>query len=267
MTATPSLVWLPMDNRLLGEAHQAAPFLVLGEKYARALTTCAQAQPCTFPLAGADDVDALLSLVDGVMLTGSPANIHPSHFGQTVADTSLPLDPKRDALTLALVTACVAQEVPLLGVCRGFQEINVALGGSLHQQVHNLPGKMDHREDKSRGFDDQYQVAHAIDIVPNSALEQWAGGTSTMVNSLHGQGVDRLADGLEALAFAPDGVVEAFGVKGARTFAYGMQFHPEWHCWDNPFYAAIFKSFGQACAQRGAQRVQGLLSKSVEAVP
>lgn len=267
MTAPPSLVWLPMDHRLLGDAPQAAPFLVLGDKYARALKVGADAQPCTFPLADAADIDALLGLVDGVMLTGSPANIHPSHFDQTVADASLPLDPARDALTLALVNACVAQGIPLLGVCRGFQEMNVAMGGSLHQQVQRVPGKLDHREDKTREFDAQYQPAHAIDIKAGGVLEQWAGGTTTMVNSLHGQGVDRLADGLEALAHAPDGIVEAFGVKGARTFAYGMQFHPEWRCWDNAFYAAIFAAFGKACAMRSAQRVQALLSKSVEAVP
>ena len=267
MTAPTSLVWLPMDTRLLGEAPQSAPFLVLGDKYARALKVGANAQPCTFPLAASGDIKGLLALVDGVMLTGSPANIHPSHFGQPVADTSLPLDQARDALTLSLVRACLEQDIPLLGVCRGFQEINVAMGGSLHQQVQNLPGKRDHREDKTRDFDNQYELAHAIDIVPGSALEQWAGGTTTMVNSLHGQGVDRLADGLEALAYAPDGIIEAFGVKGANTFAYGMQFHPEWRCWDSPFYTAIFKAFGQACAARAAQRMQGLLSKSVEAVP
>ena len=267
MTAPACLVWLPMDARLLGDAPQSAPFLVLGDKYARALKLGANAQPCTFPLAQSDDIDALLSLVDGVMLTGSPANSHPSHFGQAVADESLPLDPARDALTLALVKACLLQDIPLLGVCRGFQEINVAMGGSLHQQIQNLPGKLDHREDKTRDFDQQYAPAHAINLVAGSALARWAGGTTTMVNSLHGQGVDRLASGLEALAYAPDGVIEAFGVKGARTFAYGLQFHPEWRCWDNPFYAAIFKAFGQACAKRGAQRVQAMLSKSVDAVP
>ena len=161
----------------------------------------------------------------------------------------------------------MVQGVPLLGVCRGFQEINVAMGGSLHQQVQHVPGKMDHREDKTRDFDSQYELAHPIRIRPESVLAQWAGGTTAMVNSLHGQGIDRLADGLEALAHAPDGIIEAFGVTGARTFAYGVPFHPAWRCWDNPFYAAIFKAFGQACTQRGAQRVQSTLSKSVEAVP
>ena len=263
MTVAPSLVWLPIDHRFLG----AAPFLVLGDKYARAVQIGARAQPCTFPLARASDIDGLLALVDGVMLTGSPANIHPSHFGQPVADETLPLDAERDGLTLSLVSACVTQGVPLLGVCRGFQEINVAMGGSLHQQVQHVPGKMDHREDKTRDFDSQYALAHPIHMQPESVLAHWAGGTTAMVNSLHGQGIDRLADGLEALAHAPDGIIEAFGVTGARTFAYGMQFHPEWRCWDNPFYTAIFKAFGQACAQRGAQRVQCTLSKSVEVVP
>ena len=132
MIPSPSMVWLPADHRLLGDHGHQMPFLLLGDKYARAVKVGAHAQPVMFPLADAAQVPALLSLVDGVMLTGSPSNVHPSHFDEDVADPSLPLDTERDSLTLALVRACVQQAVPLLGVCRGFQEINVALGGSLH---------------------------------------------------------------------------------------------------------------------------------------
>ncbi len=246
-TTPPCLVWLPADHRLLGEDGVPSPFLVLGDKYARAVTRCSGAQPVVFPLASADQVDELLALVDGVMLTGSPSNVHPSHFGQQVADPSLPLDAERDSLTLALVRQCVAQGVPLLGVCRGFQEINVALGGSLHQRVHQVPGLMDHREPADAPLEVQYGLSHAIRIVSGSALAQWAGGTEARVNSLHGQGVDRLADGLAPLAHAPDGLVEAFAVRDARAFAYAFQWHPEWQCWDNPLYAAIFQAFGEAC--------------------
>ncbi|MDZ4130298.1 MAG: gamma-glutamyl-gamma-aminobutyrate hydrolase family protein [Hydrogenophaga sp.] len=144
----------------------------------------------------------------------------------------------------------------MLGICRGFQEINVALGGTLHQRVQEVPGLMDHREPKAAPPDEQYAPRHSVRLAPGSVFEQWAGGSETEVNSLHGQGINRLADGLEALAHAPDGVVEAFGVRGARTFAYAVQFHPEWRCWETPFYATIFEAFGRACRSRHSLRLQ-----------
>jgi putative glutamine amidotransferase len=255
----PCLVWLPADHRMLGEEDggQPSPFLVLGEKYATAITRCAQAQPVLFPLAGAATVVDLLALVDGVMLTGSPANVHPSHFGEDVADASLPLDPRRDALTLELVRQSVALGVPLLGVCRGFQEINVALGGTLHQRVHRVPGMLDHREGPQEPLAQQYAPRHEIRIEPGSVLAQWAGGAVARVNSLHGQGVARLAPGLQPLAYAPDGLVEAFSIRDAGAFAFAFQWHPEWLCWETPLYAAIFKAFGEACRQRQQLRLQG----------
>lgn len=243
-------VWLPADHRVLG----AMPYLVLGDKYARAVRVGAKAQPVVFPLVQAAQIPALLARVDGVMLTGSPSNVHPSHFDEEVADPSLPLDAERDQLTLALIRTCVTQGVPLLGICRGFQEINVAMGGSLHQGVQNVPGHFDHREPSDVPPDRQYAPAHDIQIAFGSPLAAWAGGTTARVNSLHGQGIKRLAPGLRALAHASDGLVEAFEVKGARTFALAVQWHPEWRCWENPFYAAVFQAFGQACVRRAQQR-------------
>lgn len=255
---TPPLVWLPADHRLLGDDLHRMPFLVLGDKYARAVKVGAAAQPVMFPLAEASQIPALLALVDGVMLTGSPANVHPSHFDEPVADPSLPLDPERDGLTLALVKACVAQGVPLLGICRGFQEINVAFGGSLHQRVHLVPGMMDHREPGNVAPVQQYAPAHTIAIEPGSCLATWAGGTMASVNSLHGQGVNRLGAGLRALAHAPDGLVESFEIEGVTTFAVAMQWHPEWRCWESPFYTAIFQAFGEACEARRRGRPKGV---------
>ena len=254
---TPPLVWLPADHRLLGDDLHRMPYLVLGDKYARAVKVGAAAQPVMFPLAEASQIPALLALVDGVMLTGSPSNVHPSHFDEPVADPSLPLDPERDGLTLALIKACVAQGVPLLGICRGYQEINVAHGGSLHQRVHHVPGMMDHREPDHVPPVQQYAPAHTIHIVPGTCLAAWAGGTTASVNSLHGQGVNRLGAGLRALAHAPDGLVESFEIEGARAFAVAMQWHPEWRCWENPFYSAIFKAFGEACEARRRGRPKG----------
>lgn len=255
LTLPQALVWLPADHRFLGEDGDQTPFLVLGDKYARAVKLGAQAQPVLFPLADADQIPALLQVVDGVMLTGSPSNVHPSHFDQDVFDPSLPLDPARDALALALVRACVASGVPLLGICRGFQEINVALGGSLEQTVHARAGQLDHRAPAGVSVDKAYGPAHEVRFVPGSAFAQWAGGDTARVNSLHGQGIDRLATGLRALGHAPDGLVEALEIEGAQTFAYAVQWHPEWRCQDNPFYSAIFQAFGQACRHRQAARL------------
>ncbi|WP_180683787.1 gamma-glutamyl-gamma-aminobutyrate hydrolase family protein [Tepidicella baoligensis] len=252
----PPMVWLPADHRLLGDHGHAMPYLLLGDKYARAVKVGAHAQPVMFPLADAVQVPQLLDLVDGVMLTGSPSNVHPSHFHEEVHDPSLPLDPERDSLTLALVRACVEQGVPLLGICRGFQEINVALGGSLHQAVHTVAGLMDHREPDGVPIEQQYAPSHPVRLEPGSALAEWAGGTEVMVNSLHGQGIKRLADGLRPLAVAPDGLIEAFEVAGARAFAYAFQWHPEWRCWENPFYSAIFRAFGDAVRRRRQARLQ-----------
>jgi len=254
MTKPPCMVWLPADHRQLGEDGARLPFLVLGDKYARVVKYGVQAQPVIFGLAQASDIASLLPLVDGVMLTGSPSNVHPTHFDQEVTDSSLPLDPERDGLTLALVQACIEQQVPLLGVCRGFQEINVALGGSLAQQVHEVAGRLDHREPDGVALEQQYAPAHEVRFAAGSAFVQWAGGPVARVNSLHGQGIDRLAAGLEPQGWAPDGLVEAFRVREARAFACAVQWHPEWRFSENPFYSAIFKAFGDACRQRQATR-------------
>ena len=249
-----ALVWMPADHRLLGEEGHRAPFVVLGEKYARALRQCAHVQPVVFPLADAAQIQALLALVDGVLLTGSPSNVHPSHFGEDVLDPELPLDAERDALTLALVRACQVHDVPLLGICRGFQEINVALGGTLAQSVHGQYGYFDHRDPDGVSVNEAYGPAHEVHFTPNCVFAAWAGTQTAKVNSLHGQGVARLADGLRALGHSSDGLVEAFEIKGAASFAYAVQWHPEWNCQENSFYHAIFTAFGQACRRRHAVR-------------
>jgi len=256
MTAKQLLVWTPADHRLLGQGNNAMPYLVLGDKYARALRDCAGAQALLLPLADPADIVYWLDMVDGVMLTGSPSNVHPSYFGETVADGTLPLDRERDSLTLALVRACVAQAIPLLGICRGFQEMNVALGGSLLQQVHLTCGKNDHRDPLNEPFEVQYGPSHEIELQAGSLLAQLAGSLRVKVNSLHGQGVGRLADGLQAIAHADDGLVEAFQVKNAPGFTLGVQWHPEWRCHENPFYSAIFNAFSQAMQERRRDRLR-----------
>lgn len=247
-------VWMAHDHRELGVAPHQSRFTVLGEKYALAVRQCAHAQPVTFPAASVHDIDAVLAQCDGVVLTGSPSNVHPSRFGQEVKQPALPLDTRRDDITLALVQHCVDSGVPLLGICRGFQEINVALGGTLHQAVHNVPGLADHREPPELPYAEQYAPRHLVRVAAGSALAEWAGGHEVWVNSLHGQGVDRLAEGLEPLAHAPDGLVEAVRLRDARTFGFAVQWHPEWRCTENLFYLNTFRAFGDACRQRQRAR-------------
>lgn len=243
-----------MDHCLLGEP--PLPTLQLGDKYARAIKQAAAAQPVLFPLAQAAQIDTLLALVDGVMLTGSVSNVHPCHFAQSVADPALPLDGQRDALTLALVRACLAQGVPLLGICRGLQEINVALGGSLHQSVHDSAGLQDHRATHDAALEQLYGPSHRVNLVPGSVLAHWAKDDFAVVNSLHGQGIDRLGAGLRVLAHAPDGLVEAVEVTAAKAFACAVQWHPEWRFWENDFYQATFTAFGQACSAHQRERLR-----------
>ena len=197
------------------------------------------------------DLETVLALADGIFLTGSPSNVHPDHFGQAVHNPALPLDPLRDGTTLPLIRAAMQRGIPIFAVCRGFQEINVALGGSLHQAVQDVPGKMDHREDREQELDEQYAAAHPVHLVSGGLLTEILGpegeSGSIMVNSLHGQGLDRLADGIVVEAVAPDGLVEAYTLLGVADFALAVQWHPEWKLADNPVSIKLFAAFGAAC--------------------
>lgn len=150
--------------------------------------------------------------------------------------------------TFALLQAALALDLPVLAICRGFQELNVALGGSLHPQVHAVPGLADHREHPQAPVEVQYGPAHAVTLAGDGWLAQWPGSDHAQVNSVHGQGIARLADGLQVEAWAGDGLVEAARSRHHR-FVLGVQWHPEWRVMQAPFYHAIFRAFGQACRQ------------------
>jgi putative glutamine amidotransferase len=233
------------------------PFHVLGRKYADAVYAAAGCYPLLVPTGPTTDLKAYLDLADGVLLTGSPANVHPSHFGQTVRDPKLPLDQERDSVTLPLVRLAVERGVPLFAICRGLQEINVALGGSLHQAVHEEPGRFDHRADPQDAPDEQYGPSHPIDIVSGGELDQILGVPTLQVNSLHGQAIDRLAPGLRVEATALDGTVEAVHISAHPGFALAVQWHPEWKVLENPASTSIFRAFGDACRQAQARRLAG----------
>jgi len=238
------LVLVPACNRLLGEH----PFYIAGKKYIDAVRL-AGCQPLVVPSADENELDALLDLADGVLLTGSPSNVHPRHFDEAVHDPALPLDPLRDEWTLPLIRAVIARGIPLFGICRGTQETNVALGGSLHQAVHEVDGHADHRGADGAAAATVYGPAHPVHVVPGGVLEKVIGPSEFTVNSVHGQAVKRLADGLRVEARAPDGVVEAFSVADSAGFSLCVQWHPEWLAADNPVSMAMLTAFGGACRQ------------------
>ena len=232
-----------------------SPFHAVHEKYLTALVDGAGAQPVVIPaLADAGDVEPLLARLDGVLLTGCPSNVEPHHYGGPPSRPDVLHDAQRDGTVLPLIRAAVARAVPLFCICRGIQELNVALGGSLHQHLHEVPGRDDHRRDREAPVAEQLAPRQAIAITPGGLLARLAGGTQAMVNSLHGQGIDRLAAGLAVEAVAGDGTIEAVRVADAPAFALGVQWHPEWDVRDTALYAALFRAFGDACRRRAASR-------------
>jgi putative glutamine amidotransferase len=239
------IVLVPACTRQLGDH----PYYAAQVKYVEAVAIGARCAPLILPALGAAlDLETMLAECDGILLTGSASNVHPSHYAQPVLDPTLPQDAARDATTLPLIRAAVKRGIPLMAVCRGFQEMNVALGGSLHQAVQSVPGMMDHREDDSLSLDLQYASAHSIALTEHGTLQRILGGaTSIAVNSLHGQGVDQLAPGLVVEGRAPDGLVEAFSVADSPGFTLALQWHPEWKLTSNPDSMAMFAAFGDAC--------------------
>ena len=225
------------------------------EKYVAAASSASGVMPVLVPpLGNALDLDGLLDRLDGLLLTGSPSNVLPRHYDGPASAPGTLHDTHRDQTTLPLIRKAVSAGVPVLGLCRGFQELNVAFGGTLHQRVHELPGKLDHREDSTQPYEAQYGKAHRVELVRGGTLAELLGTTSIEVNSLHAQGVDRLAPGLEVEATAPDGLVEAFRVEGASTFALAVQWHPEWRVREDGPSLALFEAFGDACRARAAAR-------------
>ncbi|MBV8665741.1 MAG: gamma-glutamyl-gamma-aminobutyrate hydrolase family protein [Burkholderiaceae bacterium] len=220
-------------------------------KYVDAVVEGAGCAPLILPALGErTDWETVLHAAAGVMLTGSSSNVHPGHFGQAVHNPALPLDAARDATTFPLIRAAIKRGIPLLAICRGTQEVNVALGGSLHQAVQEVAGHMDHREAADAPLDVQYGPAHRVNIVAGGRLAHILDGAAEItVNSLHGQGVDRLAAGLQVEARADDGLIEAYSMPQAPGFMLAVQWHPEWRVTENPDAMKLFKAFGAACRE------------------
>ncbi|MFT3907594.1 MAG: gamma-glutamyl-gamma-aminobutyrate hydrolase family protein [Steroidobacteraceae bacterium] len=242
------LIGIPADRRQIGPQ----PYHMVTEKYLTAVLDAAGGIPVIIPAIGRElALDELLETVDGLLFMGSPSNVEPHRYQGMPSVAGTLHDPHRDDTTLPLIPKAVAAGVPVLGICRGFQEMNVAFGGTLCQRLHEQDGLMDHREDPSQPLDVQYGPAHEVELVRGGLLHRLAGGQERItVNSLHWQGVQQLGPGLAVEAHAPDGVVEAFRVEQAQRFAVAVQWHPEWRVMDNPFSRALFAAFGADCRAR-----------------
>jgi len=248
------LIGVPACSVLGGESS----FFKVGEKYVASVIDGAGGIPLVIPALGhVDQFDIMLAGLDGLLLTGSPSNVEPHHYAGTPARDGVERDPRRDATTLPLIRRAIERGVPILAICRGHQELNVALGGTLFQHVQELPGRIDHRSDKTKSYNDQYDIAHAIDIVAGGRLEALNGGRLTSeVNSLHEQAVDRVGAGLLVEAYAPDGTIEAMSLPAARAFTLSVQWHPEHPralAW--PLSRAMFQAFGDAARARAQARL------------
>ena len=245
------VIGIPADRRMVGRH----PFHMVGEKYARAVIDAAGAAPLLIPsLAEELGFEELVDRLDGLLFTGSPSNVEPHHYDGPPSAPGTLHDPARDATTLPLIRHAVDSGVPVFGICRGFQEMNVAFGGTLHQKLHEVPGLLDHRDDETQPLEVQYGPAHDVTLEPGGLLRSLADDDRIRVNSLHSQGIERLGAPLAVEARAPDGVIEAFRVRAAATFALAVQWHPEWKVMTNPFSRALFAAFGKAAAERSRQK-------------
>lgn len=224
------------------------PFHTVSARYPEAVIDAAGCLPVLIPAVGPKiDSTAVLDRLDGLLITGSPSNVEPYHYGGPPSMEGTLHDPDRDATTLPLIREAVRRNMPVLAICRGIQELNVALGGTLHQRIFEMPERFNHR--RRRGpmtLDERYGPAHTVKLTPGGRLIEIAGAPEVMVNSLHGQGIDRPGPDLLVEAVAPDGQIEGVSLPGAR-FVVGVQWHPEYKVLENPMSRALFDAFAQAC--------------------
>jgi putative glutamine amidotransferase len=237
------LVGLPADT------HESHGFLYhsIGDKYTRAVAEAALCTPVMIPsMIDVLNLDGLLDHFDGILMTGAISNVHPPHYGEEATPDHEPYDHARDATTLKLISRVIERGLPLFCICRGFQELNVVMGGTLETELQKGEGRLDHRSPKSDDVDIRYAPSHAINIRAGGMLEKILGKRETLVNSIHRQGIKRLAPRLAVEATASDGIIEAVSVRDAKTFAFGTQWHPEFRAMDNPDSVKIFAAFGEA---------------------
>jgi len=238
------LVGIICDREIIGP-HS---FHIVGDKYIQAILSESNCLPLLIPaLAENKIIDQIINTLDGLLVTGGYSMVDPLQYQDTPASAEIKLDTYRDNTSLPIIKKAVEQGVPVLGICRGFQEMNVAFGGSLHQALHQHGQFFEHRENKDHSLEQQYAASHKVRLTPKGKLAKLLNETAIDVNSLHTQGVDRLADNLLIEAVSEDGLVEAVSVADAKSFALAVQWHPEWQVSLNENSCKIFKAFGEAC--------------------
>ncbi|MDX1785395.1 gamma-glutamyl-gamma-aminobutyrate hydrolase family protein [Roseovarius sp. ZX-A-9] len=199
-------------------------------------------------------VDELLAHCDGFLLTGGRPNVHPQHYGETPTEAHGVFDLARDAITLPLIRACVERGQPFLGVCRGFQEVNVALGGTLYPEIRDLPGRDNHRMPPDGTLEEQFALRHKVTFSEGGVFHRLIGAQEVMTNTLHGQGIRDAAPGIVIDGHAPDGTPEAIYVDGAPGFTLSVQWHPEWNAVNDAASRPLFGAFGDAARAWSSQK-------------
>ena len=222
-------------------------FHAVGEKYMHAVVSLCYGTPLPLPVgAMSPEFEPLLNILDGILLPGSPSNVAPELYGAPPAAPDVLADPKRDAFVLPLIRGALARKIPMFCICRGMQELNVALGGSLYQELHEVEGRFDHRDGDDEPLEEAYGPRHIIRIEKDGLIHRISGMKETMVNSLHGQGIDRLANGLCVEAVAEDGTIESVSFEDRDNFVLGVQWHAEWKAAGNELSRHLFRAFSDA---------------------
>jgi putative glutamine amidotransferase len=247
-------VWVVASHRLLtNPSGHTQLYTVMDEGGQRTVLNMGL-QPLCYPRVPPERLEGLLAGVDGILLGGSDTNVDPRLWGEEPLRPEFQYDTERDALAHALIRLAIARKVPLIGFCHGCHDLNVALGGSLHQWLRDQPGRVQHWENDDEDLDEQYAERHFVTCTPHGELERITRMGRFPVSSLHSQGVARLGEGLVAEAHADDGLVEAFRWHDPETFAWGFQFHPEWGWRWHPAYGRIMNTFVRSCWERLARR-------------
>ena len=240
------IIGIPVNHTPATENTSA--LFMTAEKYARVSMEISDTSPILIPAFGKEtDFETILNTIDGLLLTGGRANIEPHHYGGEEFPADEIIDPQRDATVLPLIRGCIENEIPVFGICRGIQEINVAMGGSLHYRVHLLPGKNDHRMRRDTEIQaERFALRHEIALTAGGYLHKLLGKKTTKVNSLHAQSINQIATGFSLEALSPDGVIEAINLPTAKRFTVGVQWHAEWRAAEHSLASKLFAAFGAA---------------------
>lgn len=219
----------------------------VGTMNIEAVATVANAIPLIVPatpLIG--DIDDLIEVCDGFVFTGGRPNVHPKFYGHEPTEAHGQFDLDRDELTLPLIRRCVEKSIPTLAICRGFQEMNVAFGGTLHPEIRDLPGRINHRMPPDGTMEEKFEHRHTVALTANGVFANIFGSDEVLVNSLHGQGICEAGERVIIEGYAPDGTPEAIHIKDAPGFAIGVQWHPEWNAENDEVSKPLFEAFGNA---------------------